>query len=193
MGIDGEVYQMRSMENRHLPKDRKRWAMVLALIPAILISLSGCNKESINNEGGLPEKLGDVHLVRVVKGDEAAKIVHKLHGKDLGAKDYLIGHYGARDSRNTLYLSVYGDQDAAKADLMTMAMKMQKGSKVFKPLTTLGKMGTQDSISFRTEGMGLAHYFHRVGNRLLWWQAAPDKAESTYNDLLTFYSTSVEK
>ena len=165
--------------------------IVFAFILAIVISLSGCSNKSINNEAGLPEKLGDLNLARVIQGDEAARVVYKMHGKSLGATDYLIGTYGADDSKNILYLSVYENKEAAKADLMNMAMKMLKGSKVFKPLTTIGKMG--DNISFRTEGMGLAHYFYRVENKLLWWQVKPDKAELTYNELLAFDFGSLKK
>ena len=164
--------------------------MVFAFILAIVISLPGCSNKSINKSVGLPKKLGDLNLTRVIHGNEAARVVNKLHGKNLGATDYLIGYYGADNSNNILYLSVYENKEAAKMDLMNMAMKMRTGSKVFKPLTTIGKMG--DNISFKTEGMGLAHYFYRDENRLLWWQVEPDKAEITYNELLSFDFSSVK-
>ena len=70
-------------------------------------------------------------------------------------------------------------------------MKMLKGSKAVKPLTPIGKMG--NNIRFRTEGMGLAHYFYRVENRLLWRQVEPDKAELTYSKLLAFDFASPKK
>ena len=40
----------------------KTLKMIFSFILAIIISLSGCSNKSINNEGGLPEKLGDLNL-----------------------------------------------------------------------------------------------------------------------------------
>ncbi len=67
--------------------------------------------------------------------------------------------------------------------LMKMATKMAKGTRVFAPLT-YDKMG--DNMRFQTKGLGFTHYFYRIDNILIWWQVEPEKAESTYNDLLTF-------
>jgi hypothetical protein len=50
-----------------------------------------------------------------------------------------------------------------------------------------------DNVRFRTEGMGLVHYFYRVDNILIWWQVEPGKAESTYKELLDFDFTSLKK
>ena len=57
------------------------------------------------------------------------------------------------------------------------------GSTVFSPLKH-GKMG--ENVHFETDGMGLKHYFYRTDNILIWWQVEPDKAETTYNDLIKF-------
>lgn len=155
----------------------------------VLLSILGC--PGFNDDGkDLPKELGDLILSKVIQGNEAATVIHKLHGKMLGAKAYLIGYYGKDNSRNILYLSIFENHQTAKADLMKMAMKMAPGTKVFSPLT-FGKMG--DNARFRTEGMGLVHYFYRVDNILIWWQVEPGKAESTYRELLDFDFTSLKK
>ena len=74
--------------------------------------------------------------------------------------------------------------------LMKMATKMAKGSRVFAPLT-YDKMG--DNVHFQTTGLGFRHYFYRVDNILIWWQVVPEKAESTYNDLLAFDFTGLKE
>ena len=154
----------------------------------VLLSIFGFTNCG-NKKSNLPEKLGALRLSKVIRGNEATNVVNKMHGKMLEAKKYLIGYYGNGDSKNILYASVYENAEAAKADLMKMAMKMAGGTKVFSPLI-YDKMG--DKVRFKTEGMGLVHYFYRVDHLLLWWQVVPDKAESTYNELLNFPFTSLK-
>jgi len=164
--------------------------IVFIFILATIITLSGCSNKSSTKNIDLPEKLGSLNLSRVIQGNEAARVVHKMHGKSLGSAEYIIGYYGADNSKNILYLSVYENTESAKADLVSMAMKMEKGTPVFVPLTTIGEMGS--NIRFRTEGMGLVHYFYRVENILLWWQVESDNAELTYDELLTFSFASLK-
>jgi hypothetical protein len=158
---------------------KKHVFTVLFLSFFVLISCSNRN-DSINY---FPKKLGDLSLSKVVQNEEATKIIDKMHGKNLAVSDNYIAHYGSSYSRNTLYVSFYENAEKAKTELMSMATKMAKGTQVFAPLT-FDKMG--DSVHFQTEGMGHKHYFYRIDNMLIWWQVEPDKAESTYNDLLNF-------
>ena len=131
----------------------------------------------------LPKTLGDLSLFNVIQNQEATRIIDKMHGKTLDDCKNYIAHYGNDSSKNILYVSVYENSETAKTNLKNMAMKMANGSPVFSPLT-YGKMG--ENVHFETEGMGLKHYFYRTDNILLWWQVEPDKAETTYNDLLKF-------
>ena len=145
-----------------------------------LLSVFGCVNGKDNN---IPQELGGLELFKVVRGDEADDFVNKMHGKKLGVKKNLIAYYGSNNSRNILYISVYEKVEEAKADLQSMAIKMAQGTAVFTPLK-FDKM--EDGVRFRTEGMGLIHYFYRVDNILIWWQVEPDKADSTTSDLFNF-------
>jgi hypothetical protein len=158
-------------------------------IGSVLVSLtiSGCTGFN-NTNNDLPQKLGDLTLSKVLQGSQAAAVIHKMHGKKLGAHRNFIGYYGKEDAGNILYLSIYENDETAKAELMKMAMKMAGGTRVFAPLT-FGEMG--DNVRFRTEGMGFTHYFFRVDNILIWWQVAPAIAESTFNTLLSYDFTSL--
>jgi hypothetical protein len=136
-----------------------------------------------NSNSHLPKKLGDLSLVKTIQNKEATRIINKMHGKNLDDCENFIAFYGNKNSKNTLYVSVYENAEKAKTNLMSMSMKMAKGTSVFSPLTH-SKMG--EDVHFQTDGMGLKHYFYRVDNILIWWQVEPDKAEVTYNDLLNF-------
>jgi len=71
-----------------------------------------------------------------------------------------------------------------------MVMKMAEGSSVFSPLIYC-EVG--DNVHFESNGMGLKHYFYRTDNILIWWQVEPDKAETTYNDLLKYDFSALNK
>lgn len=131
----------------------------------------------------LPTQLGGLGLTKVFEGAEAAGMIDKMHGKKLGVTENYIGYYGSKRARNVLFVSVYEIVEKAKDDLMQMAVKMEKGSRMFAPLSV---EGMEDNPRFRTEGMGLVHYFYRRGNLLIWWQAEPDKADASYADLRNY-------
>ncbi|MFQ6606878.1 MAG: hypothetical protein ACE5DP_04440 [Fidelibacterota bacterium] len=134
-------------------------------------------------DGLLPQQLGDLNLTKVIQGEKAIKIIETMHRKTLGTTEYTIGYYGGENSGNILYLSLFENADAARKDLMDMSLKMAAGTPVFAPLTF---EETKDGIRIRTEGMGFVHYFYRSNRALIWWQVEPDRAESTYRDLLNF-------
>lgn len=143
--------------------------------------LMSCSSGHDNNF--LPETLGGLRCASIIRNKKAAAIINKMHGKKLDDSENFIAYYGSKDSKNILYVSVYKNPEKAKTNLKSMAMKMAEGTPVFSPLT-YSKMG--GNVHFETEGMGLKHYFYRVDNILIWWQAEPDKAEATYNDLIRF-------
>jgi hypothetical protein len=160
---------------------KKRFRNLSVLILAGLFSIISCKAES--NSKYLPQKLGNLNIVKVVRDKEAAVIINKMHGKTLDECKNYIAYYGSNTSKNILYISVYENIENAKANIMNMAMKIAGGSSVFSPLTYSG-MG--HDAHFETEAMGLKHYFYRVDNILIWWQVEPDKAKATYKDLLKF-------
>jgi hypothetical protein len=168
--------------------DKKRFRNISILILLGLLFFISCNTDK--NPGDLPQKLGILSFAKVIKNKEATAIINKMHGKTLDDCTNFIAYYGSNDSKNILYISIYENAEKAKTNIRNMAMKMANGSSVFSPLT-YGKMG--HDVHFKTEGMGLKHYFYRKDNTLIWWQVKPDKADATYNDLLKFDFTALSK
>jgi hypothetical protein len=160
---------------------KKRFKNISVLILAGFLTLICCSPD--NDSNYLPPKLGDLSIAKVIKDKEATAIINKMHDKKLDDCKNFIGYYGNNHSKNILYVSIYEDTEKAKANIMSMSMRMAKGSSVFSPLT-YSEMG--DDVHFETDGMGLKHYFYRIDNILIWWQVEPDKAKATYNDLLKF-------
>jgi hypothetical protein len=160
---------------------KKGYKNISALILAGLLIFIGCSTG--NNSKYLPQKLGELNLAKVIQNKKATVIINKMHGKKLDDSENFIAYYGNNKSKNILYVSVYENAEEAETTTKNMAMKMANGSSVFSPLTH-SKMG--DNIHFEIEGMGLKHYFYRIDNILIWWQVEPDKAETTFHDLLKF-------
>ena len=160
---------------------KRRFKIISILILTGLLSLISCSTD--NNSNYLPPKLGDLSIAKVIKDGDATAIINKMHGKKLDDCKNFIGYYGNNKQKNILYVSVYESSEKAETNIMNMVMKMAEGSSVFSPLIYC-EMG--DNVHFESNGMGLKHYFYRAGNILIWWQVEPDKAETTYNDLLKY-------
>ena len=70
----------------------------------VLLTISGCTDfDNTNND--LPQKLGDLTLSKVHQGSQAAAVIHKMHGKKLGARRNFIGYYGKAESTFNALLS----------------------------------------------------------------------------------------
>ncbi|MBW2556462.1 MAG: hypothetical protein JRE07_06080 [Deltaproteobacteria bacterium] len=154
---------------------------ISALILIALLIFISCSNG--NNSNYLPNKLGELNLTKVIQNKKATVIINKMHDRKLDDCKNFIAIYGDNHSKNILYVSVYENAENAETNLKNMAIKMATGSSVFSPLTHR-KMGNK--VHFETEGMGFKHYFYRVDNILIWWQVEPDKAETTFSDLLKF-------
>jgi hypothetical protein len=143
-----------------------------------------------NGNDYLPKKLGDLTLTKMIQNEKATRIINKMHGKKLDVTDNFIAYYGSKKSRNILYATVYQNAEKAQTDLVSMAKKIAKGTRIFSPLEPI-KIG--GNVHFQTEGMGLRHYFYSHDNILICWQVEPDKAESTYNDLISYDFAKLKK
>jgi len=131
----------------------------------------------------LPEKVLSLRLINTVQGKAANKFMYRMHGKMTGTHASIIGYYGNSDNKNVLYLSSFKSLESAEKALIKMASKIKYGSAGFIPITA---EQTKEGLVYRTNGMGLKHFFYRSGKFLIWWQTEPDKAETTFKDLYTF-------
>jgi hypothetical protein len=148
----------------------------LATVLVAALCIVSCGQR----DHGLPLVLGGLPLTRVVDGDEARKAVDALHGVPVPAVSHAIATYGDVGDATTLYVSRFPDPEAARRDLMRMAMKLANGNAVFTPVE-VGEMGS--AARFRTLGLGLEHLFFRRGSLVLWLQSPPDHAASVQADL----------
>jgi len=156
----------------------------LISLAAVLICLCHCNgKESLSVLPKLPAKAGTLHLLNTLRGTAANKLMYRMHGKMTGTHASIIGYYGNSENKNVLYISSFESIESAEKALIKMASKIKKGSAGFTPVTA---EQINERLVYQTSGMGLKHFFYRSGRFLIWWQAEPDKADKTFQDIHTF-------
>lgn len=127
----------------------------------------------------LPEQLGPQALESLQDGEQARTAVAALHPSDLGSERDYIGRYSGGA---ILYVSVFSDPEAARRDLLKMAMGLAEGAAGFSPVEFDESRGAP---VFRTSGHGAHHLFYRTGRLVIWLQH-PGSDPAVESDLLGF-------
>ena len=120
--------------------------------------------------------VGALELKETVAGVEANKFLYKMHGVVTGARNSSIGYY-SRDKKNALYLSSFENDEQAERALKRMSAKIMNTKAGFTPVTT---EITDETVFYKTTGMGLNHLFYRQYTFVVWWQVEPEKSEDIF-------------
>ena len=150
---------------------------ILFVVTALIIS---CSNKTAPPIPALPEVLGDLELKETVVGVKANKFLYRMHGAITGSRHSIIGYYSP-DKKNALYISAFTDDEQTSRALEKMVAKIKHTQTGFTPVTQDNRDGKS---VYRTQGMGLHHFFYRTDNLILWWQAEPERAEETLTCLL---------
>ncbi len=146
----------------------------------ITLVLLACGDRSRPPVLKLPDSLAGLALSDTLKGAEADKMISRMHGKSTGGSSS-IGYYGSENRNNVLYLTAFENQEQAEQSLAKMISKMANTGFGF-TIPTSDKIG--NNIIYRSQGMGLSHFFFRRKNLVFWWQTAPHNAKATLAALL---------
>lgn len=130
----------------------------------LLIVLLGCSSSA---DIASPEGIGEKERVRVVDGNQAARIINRMHNQSVAADANMIAEYG-KEKKDLLYISYYADQKQAKKAFDLMIEKMADAKK--RPVFHLMPLYTYTKPVYFTLGMGARHYIYQSGNYLLWLQ-----------------------
>jgi len=136
-----------------------------------------------------PEKLGRKERIRVIAGNQAARVIDKMHGQSVAAAANLIAEYG-RDKPDILYISFYQDQKAAGEAFNLMIEKMAAAKKG--PFFHLMPLKKYLNKAYLTLGMGAVHYIYLSGNYLLWLQTTQSFGGELPPQLLKLYPLAAE-
>jgi len=154
---------------------------IFSVLLAIVIWSNGCAKKE---RMAVPEKISEKKITKLLVGDEAVKVIDKLHGLEVAPDENIIAEYG-EDPKDLLYISYYKDEDQARDAFILMISKMMKTDQgPFSHIRALPDYGEKVYMSI---GMGAIHYIYYSSNYILWLQTYQDIGRELPEDLLSLY------
>lgn len=156
----------------------KKRLFLLFLIIAIITSACA-RKEKM----ALPERIAGIKLTEQVSGDEAIKVISKLHGKKIRIQNGHIAHYHAGPHMVMVYVSESYLDFLAGRLLKSMTANINKGNDTFKDLKELR---INDIPVYSVTGQGQLHFYFKYGNKVFWLGADPTLARRAVEELINF-------
>ncbi len=122
---------------------------------------------------GVPTKLGALALTQTKMGRDALTEFTQMHGKGFDLIGGYVAQYAGAGSAATLWVAQAKDASVAKEMTEQMAVRIGAGNAVFQNLQSLNISGR--SI-YQVEGMGQAHFFYAMNDKIVW--VAVDAAQA---------------
>ncbi len=110
-------------------------------------------------------------------GESAARLIAKMHGRDVAPRSSVVAEYG-REGELRVFLSVYPNAEEAGRVLARMLDAMRSGGTPFTPPRADG-----DSGRWATFGPGGHHMLWVSHRRLYWLQGLPEAVEQAATEL----------
>lgn len=144
-------------------------------------SFHGHAAEHLSSEH-MPETIVGMQLEKVISGEEAARIVNRMHRDEVATRENFIGHYQGDGRSAVYYVSLYDSPDQAEDAMEAMAAVMKKEGHGF---THLMKRSDQDTPFYMALGQGQAHYFFSRDIELVWLAVDIPVAEKAIIEITT--------
>jgi hypothetical protein len=129
----------------------------------------------------LPGELGRLVLQREISGENARRIVDRMHGTAVAQRENTIGYYGGSAGGATLYVTLYETAGEASQVEQVMADRIAAGNPVFGHFRIIEVRGRKVAICY---GMGQTHFFLSRGRALYWLAVENDLAHETIQALV---------
>ncbi len=152
-----------------------------------IIFLLGCVNST--TELPSPERIGQKERIRVISGNQAARVINKMHIQSVAAAANVIAEYG-QEKTDILYISFYKEQKTAGQAFNLMIEKMAAAKKG--PFFHLMPLNKYQKKAYLTLGMGAVHYIYLSGNYMLWLQTFQSFGGELPPRLLNLYPLTAE-
>lgn len=156
----------------------KKRLFLLFLI--IAITTSACARKE---KMALPERIAGIKLTEQVSGDEAIKVISKMHGKKIRIQNGHIAHYHAGPHMVMVYVSESYLDFLAGRLLKSMTANINKGNDTFKDLKELR---INDIPVYSVTGQGQLHFYFKHGKKVFWLGADPTLARRAVEEIISF-------
>jgi hypothetical protein len=114
---------------------------------------------------GIPAKLGALTLTQSKMGSAALAEFAQMHGKGFDLIGGYVAQYAGAGSTATLWVAQAKDAPAAQEMTEQMAARIGAGNAVF---TNLQSLNIGGRILYQVDGMGQAHFFYAVNDKIVW-------------------------
>jgi len=156
-------------------------ALITLNTSAVLILLLtglNCNRPDTRT---FPKRMDDYQRTRIITGEEAGRIINRLHENPVAATRNEIGLYENDRGQAMIYVSYYKDADEAEQEWQRMIDKISIQNSVFIEGTVF--LSGQTSV-YRCFGLGQTHYVFTEGDRLFWLSVETIGAARILSDYL---------
>ncbi len=157
---------------------QKRYIKIIIACLSLFLIVA-CEQSS--PEITLPASIQGLSLTRVISGDEAEKLIERMHEKSIAPDKNRIGFYTGGPHRAILYVSSFGSPQKAANRLEKMSDEIGTGSS-----------GFSHHVQFTVEtnpihlviGHGQVHYFFARSQYLYWLSIDARLARNALAELL---------
>lgn len=135
--------------------------LFILLITIIFFSFQFCSKK----KDILPDKVGDLILVKTITGEEAKNFINQLHFQPVTENENWIGYYENMSGQAIVYVTVYKRNEDAISDFDRMTKKISPENSVF---VYPEFFNYNDNKIYKCFGMGMTHYVFALNQNLYW-------------------------
>ena len=111
-----------------------------------------------------PERLGDMHLIKVIVGQEALDNVQSFQGTSIDIAKAYIPHYQTANRQAIIWITESHDQQDAKDLIQRINLRIPENENFYND-EVFYKNGIK---VYKVERMGWFNYYYRNGNRIYW-------------------------
>jgi|GEM_PF-2320907 len=149
------------------------------LLWLILVSFLGCSGEQL--PGYIPDYLTDLKRKRVVRGQEAAQMIGRLHGRAVPPESSFVAYYGPINYPSILYVTRFPSAKMALETLEGTSRRIGGGTEAF---THHGKFPVGRVTVHFVLGQSRVNFFFARDSRLYWLAIDPDRAQEGLAQIL---------
>lgn len=161
---------------------QRSWLMTAAVLMLLhVIPLHGRAAEE-HASAHLPASMAGMELEKLISGEEAARIVNRMHRGEVATRSNFIGHYQGGGRSAVYYVSLYDSPVLAEEAMEAMAAVMKEESHGFSHLMKRTEQGTAFYMAL---GQGQAHYFFARDVELVWLAVDIPVAEEAIMEIIT--------
>lgn len=155
--------------------------LLFFILITVIVLVSPSSILASNSVEYLPENIFGMELKEIISGEEAARIINRMHQGNVATHSDYIAEYRGEPGSATYYLSLYENPQQARQAMDDMARIMKKEGHGFSHLMHRKHSNIEFYMAL---GQGQAHYFFARDIELVWLAVDTEIAEQAIMEIL---------